>query len=74
MWDCGVSKREMQLASVLLRQLRAVFKGVFASDEIGDVDVVAPSAYVFNTEPTGSRCVLTSRDLEPILILMAAQG
>ena len=42
-----------ELDTVLSRQLRGVFKSIFASDEIEDLPVEMPSAYVFNTEPRG---------------------
>ena len=41
---------DSNLAAVLTRQLRDVFKDVFASDEIDNLPVEAPSTYIFKTD------------------------
>ena len=44
----------LQINNILSSELGEVFKGVYAIDQIARLKRIAPSAYVFNTKPTGT--------------------
>ena len=44
----------LQINNILKSELGEVFRGVYAIDQIASLKPSAPSAYVFNTKPTGS--------------------